>query len=1017
MQLAMRITLLALLGPFASPAEELVCENDALRLVVNSRSAAWRVVDKRAGHTWRAGSPRRMVAYALPRCGTPVTIDGHLSDWQWLGGAGTPVERVTAGAPVAGKTSPRFRAAWDESCIYFALEVDDPKFIEPPSPEKFWLGDSVELWVGGDQFGVGTVGGKPFVRCYNRPAATKGAKAAITMSRGGWTCEAALALVSLTATAARRQPTALAVGVNDAEVHGQRQLQRYYPSTWVQWDTSTYVLARFVAKPSQRAGLAEAPAPVRCTAARRSADGRAIVLDMPGLVGRDSPAKVTFTLAPSQPEVLVEIDAASGAAMSTCAFPGPLAATTEHAAWVVPSQEGLLYRVRGDRYPIGSFRSMMCMPWIGAADLKTGLGYMIIAETPDDMHFDKQVVRVDGEKLPVGSPLWLAQKGKFGQARRARYAFFHKGGYVAMCKRYRQHAQDAGIVRTLAEKARDVPNVRKLAGAVDVWYSGRGSATVQIAKLLRSLGVDRCLMHISSVGYRPPKATVAALHELGYLVGHYDIYTDLHESGHPWDKWDRYAQYRFPEPVIRKSDGSLQGGWYTVYDQGKPYRSYVVCPIRGLEAMRQRVPNDHAATGHSVWFVDCATSCGFYECYHADHPATRTQDREAKLGQFRFLHDRGLVCGSEGGRDWALRYASYFEGIMGTATWAAAPKNMGRVTGPLDVTEKYMEFDHGPSRRVPLWELVHHDAALVTWWWGDGQLRVPENWWLKDLWQILYGNMPLWMMRQSGEKLFIENVEAFRASYARVSPVTRAVFGVEMLSHEFLSDDCALQRTHWANGLTVTVNFGEAPCAIGDMPAMPGRSYRLDGDAARLPNLPLGKAVVMPYAWKPKVSKGMLNADFAAGTLGWSSTKGISLSVVQAAHDGKHAAQFTGKNERDWTLGRNAATFALQPGKRYRFGAWTKLAELEPRDQPPWLALTVNGEKGWITNVHTPRYDAERMGTWQLLQAAFVCPPGGDSGSFNIEKHSKLPISITLLLSRPFFEEAGQAAQGRGQEQ
>ena len=1004
MQLVDRIAALVLVWSSVLSAEELVCENEALRLVVHSRSAAWRVVDKRARHTWRPASPAMMPTFALPRCPGPITIDGHLADWQWLDRAGTPVTHVTAGARTGDDDcSARFRAAWDGSCVYFAVEVKDDTFVEPPSAHKFWLGDSVELWVGGDQFGVGTVGGKPFVVCYNRPAAAKGAKAAVLRRGDDWICEVALAVGSLTPTAARKQPTPMAVGVNDADVPGQREAQKYYPSTWVQWDTSTYVLACFVAHASQRAEAAKPAAPVRCTAARRAADKRSIVLDMPGLLGRNRPARATFTLAPGRPEVLVEIDAAPDAGMSTCAFPEPLPATTADAAWVVPSQEGLLYRVRGDRYPVRGFRSMMSMPWIGAADLKTGMGYMIIAETPDDMHFDKHVVRIAGEKLPVGSPLWLAQKGKFGYARRARYVFFDKGGYVAMCKRYRQHARSAGMVRTLAEKARDVPNVRKLAGAVDVWYSGRG-AVVETARLLKSLGVDRCLMHISSVGYRPAKSTVAALHDLGYLVGHYDIYTDLHESGHPWDKWERYAQYRFPEPVIRKSDGSLQRGWYTVYDQGKPYRSYVVCPIRGLEAMRQRVPSDHEATGHSVWFVDCATSCGLYECYHSDHPATRTQDREAKLDQFRFLHDRGLVCGSEGGRDWALRYASYFEGIMGTATWAAAPKNMGRVTGPLDVTEKYMEFDHGPSRRVPLWELVHHDASLVTWWWGDGQLRVSENWWLKDLWQILYGTMPLWMMRREGEQLFIENTEAFRASYRRISPVTRAVFGVEMLSHEFLSEDCAVQRTHWANGLTVTVNFGEAPGAIGDMPAMPGRSYRLDGDAARFPKLPLGKPVVMPYDWKPKVSKGMLNADFAAGTFGWSSTEGISLSVVQAAHDGKNAAQFTGKNERDWTLGRSAATFALQPGKRYRFGGWVKLTALEPNDQPPWLALTITGAKGWITNIHTPRCDPKRLGTWQLLERSFVCPEGGEVGHFNIEKHSRARVTITLLLSEPFFE-------------
>ena len=742
------------------------------------------------------------------------------------------------------------------------------------------------------------------------------------------------------------------------------------------------------------------------TAPQARVEGRRIVLLLPHLFGQGSEGTVSFELDAQEPELVVTLDgddrsgwmgAGSGREANTRR---PFVLTSDAAAWIVPQQEGMLYPVRGDPHPPRHFDGMLSMPWIGLTDTESGVGMMLIGETPDDLRFRRQTVTMDGEQLLAGAPEWLPQKGGLGYPRRLRYAFFDRGGYVAMCRRYREYVRATGTVRTLEEKARENPSVRLLAGAVDVWYT-QGDP-IGMAKLLQGLGVDRCLLNISSVGSRPAPEKVAKIHGIGYLAGHYDIYTDLHEAGHHWDTWPRYAQFSFPESVIRRHDGSLQPGWYTVNDGGKPYKSFVVCALLGRQAMEQRVPADHGASGHSVWFVDCATSCGLYECYHSEHPVTRTEDREAKLAQLAYLTGRGLVTGSEGGRDWSLRHASYFEGLMSTACWQGAPSNMSRLSGPLAVDDRYTDYDHGPARRLPLWELVHHDASCVTWWWGDAQLRVPGNWWLKDLWQILYGTMPLWMLRGEGEQLLLASPDAFRDSFRRVSPVTRAVFGVEMVDHVRLTPDAMVQRVRWANGLTVTANFGGMPQAD-----IPPYSYRLEGDPRRFPALPLGVAVTMPQAWEPPRFEGLMNPDFALGTFGWWGAGGMAVSVTTDAHSGSPALRVDGRNEVDWNVGGSRSTFRLAPGGEYRFGARLRIEALDPADRPPWLALQVTGENGWITNVHTPRYDTGRMGEWQRLEAAFVCPEAGDTGRFAIEKFGKEPVTMTLLMAKPFFRVAG----------
>ncbi len=605
----------------------------------------------------------------------------------------------------------------------------------------------------------------------------------------------------------------------------------------------------------------------------------------------------------------------------------------------------------------------------------------MILETPDDAQFIPEYLNVNDKSFLVAAPHWLPCKGKLAYERRIRYIFFDRGGYVAMAKRYRRYARKHGLLVSLKNKAKRVPQINRLAGAVDIWCNG--TDPVSIGEALRSLKIDRAIVHISSVDGYSPKDRVQALEDMGYLAGYYDIYTDLFESGHYWDRLQRYHEFKFPDSVIRTADGSLQKGWYTMYDDGQPYLSYVVCPVCSYQAMRTRVPKKLAEGGYNTCFVDCATSAHLYECYAPSHPLTRSGDRQMREKQLAFLVDRGLVCGSEGGRWWAVPWAAYFEGIMSTALWSHAPRDMAmnRLSGPLAEDEAYAEFDHGCNRRLPLWELVFHDATYVTWWWGDGQLRVPRNWWLKDLWNILYGTMPLWYIQQDGLSLFVDNLDAFAASYARISPVTRAVFGVEMTDHKILAADGTLQRTTWANGLVITVNFAERQAKTPEGDILPGHAFRVDGPAPRFPGLKLGEAIVMPDDFRPVKSKGLLNTSLEAGTLGWTVGPGIACELRRESEGA--SLRFFGREPNGWTIGGNGA----------------------PQTKPPYLTLSVFSNNRWLTNIHTPHYDTGRLGTWQKLQKTFTAPAEADHGYFAVEKFDKSPVSIDMELKGAFFEQ------------
>jgi len=138
--------------------------------------------------------------------------------------------------------------------------------------------------------------------------------------------------------------------------------------------------------------------------------------------------------------------------------------------------------------------------------------------------------------------------------------------------------------------------------------------------------------------------------------------------------------------------------------------------------------------------------------------------------------------------------------------WSSAPRTAW--TGPY-LHEEYLKYAVGEYYRVPLWELVYHDAVVSTWYWGDSNNRIPELWHKKDLFNILYGTVPMYLC---GKENFEAMKHAIVKSYKNVCPIVEKVGYAEMVSHEFLTSDHKLQRTIFQTEnkrIIITVNFGE----------------------------------------------------------------------------------------------------------------------------------------------------------------------------------------------------------------
>lgn len=516
--------------------------------------------------------------------------------------------------------------------------------------------------------------------------------------------------------------------------------------------------------------------------------------------------KAMLRLEVNSPEILFEL-AGEGKLDRTISYPFPF--VSEKGTYlVIPMNEGISYPVEDD-----SIRPMrliaygghgICMAFWGVTDGKAS--QMAIIETPDDMSM--QIARVEG-KLAV-HPVWESQKGDFGYKRRLRYVFLEDGGHVRICKRYRAYVQKIGNFKTLKEKQKENPNVDLLIGAVNVWCWERDA--VAIVREMREAGIEHILW---SNAQRPE--SLRQLNEMKVLTSRYDIYQDVMNpenfkylrgihSDWPTDAW--------PEDIIIDSRGKWIPGWQVKGTNGEWYACGVLCDKRALDYASKRVPAELKTHPYKCRFIDTTTASPWRECCNTNHPMTRTESKQWKMKLLEYMSkDMKLVCGSETGHDAAVPYLHYFEGMLSLGPYRVpdAGRNIQKIWD--DPPENVVKFQVGHRYRLPIWELVYHDCVVAQWYWGDYNNKIPKLWDKRDLINLLYGTPPMFMFTR---QMWQQNKDRFVKSYKTICPTVRKVGYYEMTNHRFLTPDRDVQQTEFANGIKVTVNFGDTPFKVSD---------------------------------------------------------------------------------------------------------------------------------------------------------------------------------------------------------
>ncbi|MBN1443664.1 MAG: hypothetical protein JXA90_13225 [Planctomycetes bacterium] len=530
--------------------------------------------------------------------------------------------------------------------------------------------------------------------------------------------------------------------------------------------------------------------------------------------------RTELTLDEERPELSLSLSA-DGELHGAVAYPHPFL-SREGDYLVVPMNEGISYPV-GDP-EIGPLRLIaygghgICMGFWGVTSGTDG--HMAILETSDDAAI--HIHRREG-RLCVG-PEWDSERGAFGYTRRLRYVFFDDGGHVAMCKRYRAHAREVGLLRTLEEKRSLNPHVDLLIGAVNVWcWDGDPLAVV---RELRSLGIERILW-----SNRAKPDVIRAMNQMeGVLTSRYDIYQDLMDPQVVKEKLRGvhadWTQRGWPEDLMLDERGEWRRGWRVRGKDGAMYPCGVLCDRQAIAYARDRVAEELKTHPYRCRFIDTTTASPWRECYDPSHPMTRRDSRRWKMELLRLMSEEmRLVTGSETGHEAAVPYVHYFEGMLSLGPYRVPDAGRNMIEPVLEVPERVARFQLGEKYRLPLWELVYHDCVVAQWYWGDYNNKLPSIWGKRDLFNILYATPPMFMFNRA---IWEAHKERFARTYRDVCPLVRRVGYQEMTDHRFLTADRGVQQTAFSGGLRITVNFTGDPFRLPAGAVVEPRGYHLE---------------------------------------------------------------------------------------------------------------------------------------------------------------------------------------------
>ncbi len=450
------------------------------------------------------------------------------------------------------------------------------------------------------------------------------------------------------------------------------------------------------------------------------------------------------------------------------------------------------------------------MPWFG--QVSRGDGFLQIAVTPWDCGFHLS-------HEPGGPTVFyfkhLPSLGKIAYKRIIQTEFYDNCDYNTLCKGYRNFVRERGKLITLKQKQEANPKLSDLFGSPiihsEIYYYIKPQAYIydkekpkknyrfatfeQRAKqleLLAERGLKKAYLHLDGWGVDgydqqhpdilPPCEKAGGsekMRELAETCKKLNILFALH---------DQYRDYYFDASSYAPDNAVHNNGCVIpqecTWNGGE--QNYLCASLAQYYIERNYQGLADAGILPDGVYLDVFAATVPDECFHKEHRMTRKECVEYRAHCLEYLRANGIIASSEEAVDTMLPH-------MDLVHHAPYPGI-------------YVE-DNQRGIPVPLTNLVYHDCIVTPWAIRGGpESCINDNW---RFLQALLNGGPAYLSIDADDSE-MERVEV-------VSRLSEQVCTSEMVKHEFLNSQFTVERTTFANGITVTVNFDNNTYQIENM--------------------------------------------------------------------------------------------------------------------------------------------------------------------------------------------------------
>ncbi len=436
-------------------------------------------------------------------------------------------------------------------------------------------------------------------------------------------------------------------------------------------------------------------------------------------------------------------------------------------------------------------------------------GYSTIFETPFDAGYDMQHQKNVDTQI---APYFMPSLGTMTTPSSLFYTFIKDCDHNKIAKSYRQYIRQKGLFKTLKEKTVLNPHVERLRGAAivndaiathiekgtfyfdenhpeknDYYNTFKDVENNLIA--LKEKGLEKAYLHLDGWGKRgydnlhpdvfPPYQKAGGAEgmialqntakRLGYVFGIHDQYRDYYYDADTFDM----------ENAVLNADGThpycdiWHGGKHT-WLCASLAKDYVKRNYQAFEKLGIEIEGTYLDV-FSVVFPD--------ECFHRNHRMTRKECMQYRRECFDYLMDKGIITSSEEASDAILPSIC----LCHHAPFAKV-KNIGD------------EKEIATGIPVPFFNLVYHECMVVPWHingFTKGGWGIPGN----DsayLYAFLTGGTCAISPKEDKEHM---------PKIAKILQNQSNLMDVEMVKHEFLSDNYRQQRATYKDGTVVEIDL------------------------------------------------------------------------------------------------------------------------------------------------------------------------------------------------------------------